>query len=290
MQLIPSSFGRPSPDRFTEHGDPDRPGTYPHKKTLRTKDDFERADKEDEERAKAYVPKPGDKDYDHSKESYEDRQAARERESYEWQTQWMISKYGPPEKGGRWWRETDEQGQENEYHRTVGFSKFQQTMSGPFPEEYSAMMGYMDRGYAEANAALRAGQTHRFVEPLDRIIGRNTIDQDATVFRTIGEHVLQGLKVGDVFRDDAYSSTTWDRKVADRIVEAEQKRGNKRPKHVVEIALEAGQHALEVEQYEGGDELRTISEKEYLLPRGMRFVVVAVDERGRVTKVKAIRS
>lgn len=190
---------------------------------------------------------------------------------------------------GKWRERTDERGQKNVYIQMKGFSRFDEISSPPYKEESRAVKNYVNQGYRETNSGLRSGDESKADPALDRIISRNTIEQDATLYRVISSSALRGLKEGDAFEDKGYVSTTWHKDIANRLATegVDPKSGEAGGGHIVEIAVSKGQHAFEVEQYESGRDFGGGSEKEYLLPRGMRFVVGKVDSEGRLTHIKA---
>lgn len=196
---------------------------------------------------------------------------------------------------GKWREEVDEQGQRNIFVQSRSFrfgdeGGFKVITSGPYKPEERAVKNYIDKGYKTTNSGLRAGDESHAVPELDRLIGRNTIEQEATLYRVVGPSALRGLKEGDVFEDKGYVSTTWLKATAERLAQegVDPRAKDTSEKHIVHIDVSKGQHAFEVEQYVGRDYGET-SEREFLLPRGMQFTVNKVDSEGRVTHIKAIK-
>lgn len=202
-----------------------------------------------------------------------------------------YTKYYGPE-GGKWWAviQGDQPGVQI---RSKSFGGHPMLMGGPHEKESWAIRGYLDNGYLKLNRGLRYGNSSGSPE-LDRIIARNVLLEPVTVYRAAHTDGLTGLKVGDRVLDKGYLSTTWDRQVAEQIVHAglwtgsgSKKEKDPRPRHTIAIDLPKGQHALEVEQWESKD-YGEISEREYLLPRGMTLEVTEVDTQGRVVRMKAV--
>lgn len=180
-------------------------------------------------------------------------------------------------KRGREWK--DARG--HHYYQLRGFSGFKQTGSGPTPEEYDALLRYTNYSYRD----LDTGDT----KLLDKLIARNTLDQDATLYRVIRAKVITGYKAGDTFTERSFVSTTWNKRSAKDILAHRERAYPGVKRAIFTIHVKKGQPAFEVDQYEEHDEATSFNEAEYLLPRKTTYRVTKVSKDGVIEEVEVIR-
>lgn len=134
-------------------------------------------------------------------------------------------------------------------------------------EERGALYEYTGFHYKPVNDALRAGKTHRFVDALDRAIDKAVIPEDIQVHRGIKFHPaladMRLVKVGEVFTDEGYQSTTLDRY------------GSFGGGVKLHISVPAGSRALWVDDVSSNQ-----GEYELLLPRNARLQITAIEWAG----------
>jgi hypothetical protein len=171
---------------------------------------------------------------------------------------------------------------------------------------------YTNVGSWEINGLLRTGKVPKdsnsdkeeiddWIKSLDNEIGKTSAPRDLVLFRGTsgtGTEVFEKLKVGDIYTDKGFVSTTLDIKVAPEFMStATGGKFDSRPiekGYVLEISVPKGSKALSVNNY-----FRKVSgrygpsgdirkEDEHILPRNTKFKVDSVssiDVRGLQDKL-----
>jgi len=117
-------------------------------------------------------------------------------------------------------------------------------------------------------------------DAMDSIIAQTETPRDMVLYRAIGTNgfsTFENLKVGDVYTDKGFASTTPDTKQLWDFLPANEGRGA-----VLQIELPKGSQALSVKKYFKGVSDRyapsadILSENEHILPRGTKFKVTGL--------------
>lgn len=131
--------------------------------------------------------------------------------------------------------------------------------------------------YAKINQELRDGKVspsnQKIVDALDRSIAANPSKIDAVVYRGIsqraGQAPLPEMKVGQIFSDKSFTSTSSDWTTA-----ADFQRLNKIEHRILQIRIPKGTPALAI----GSDLKDGPTEREVILPRNLKYVVTDIKE------------
>jgi hypothetical protein len=117
-------------------------------------------------------------------------------------------------------------------------------------------------------------------DSMDSLIAQTETPRDMTLFRAIGTNgfsTFENLKVGDVYTDKGFASTTPDTKQLWDFLPANEGRGA-----VLQIELPKGSQALSVKKYFKGvsdkyaPSADILNENEHILPRGTKFQVTGI--------------
>ena len=164
-------------------------------------------------------------------------------------------------------------------------------VGGEMPFEYSsALATYKSQGYERINEVLRdpigARERYEYFEiaraegtigNMDRAIElAPPLPQSITTYRGIKGDVASrfaDMEVGTVFQDNAFVSTTLKKRTAEAFAITDEKR------LVIEIISPKGQRGVMLDQF--GSQF----EKEWLLPRGLKFEVVSNTQEGITVRV-----
>jgi SPP1 gp7 family putative phage head morphogenesis protein len=164
-------------------------------------------------------------------------------------------------------------------------------VGGELPMEYYSALGtYKSEGYKRINEVLRdpLGARERYeyfeiaraegtIANMDRAIElAPPLPQSITTYRGIKGDVASrfaNMEVGTVFQDDAYVSTTLKKKLAEAFAISDDTR------LVVEIISPKGQRGVML------DEFGALTEREWLLPRGLKYEVISKSENGITVRV-----
>lgn len=165
------------------------------------------------------------------------------------------------------------------------------------PMQEKALRAY-NENYKEIGEHLRGIAAHAFagaeeiIDGIDNLLKESTLDAPITTFRgfkTSDAKILEGLKVGTIFRDKAFVSTSLDESVAAQSMMAME--GDHSV--LIDFELPAGYHAAKV-NYEGfseGSHMKELAdEQEVLLPRLVDFQVVSVEETTDVDGNKVLKA
>lgn len=135
-------------------------------------------------------------------------------------------------------------------------------------DEYNALQEYVGPGVC-MNRALRAGwlglfvgkwKYSKYIKILDSMFANHLIDKPIKVYRGFGsdgQEILQKMKVGQVFSDRAFLSTSLNPKVAVGFAH-----GRHRVMRIMRIALPRGSEAIHVGR---------VGEYEVILPRNIKL-------------------
>ena len=150
-------------------------------------------------------------------------------------------------------------------------------------EEYNLMVGYKGDDYFDINDDLRVGgYTVSGVEhEIDAIIQRGIIPEDTIVFRGTDYDVFDEENLtGQIFRDDAYVSTTLSHKVAENFSDGD----------VISIFVPKGTNAINMQRFSQSNQ--TKNEAEVLLPRESKFRVLfdsGYDDNPRLIEMEFVQ-
>lgn len=127
-------------------------------------------------------------------------------------------------------------------------------------------------------------QVTKAIEEMDRAMERapvSGVDADLTVFRGVGSirSVLRDKKVGDIFEDAGYSSTTTDERTAE-----DYSTGS-----VFTIRVPAGSKGAWMRANAELEDFRT-GNNEFVLPRGSRFEIVSIDRKNSNVEMRLVGS
>ena len=147
-----------------------------------------------------------------------------------------------------------------------------------FPEDAEAYQEI--NTYHRTGEALIAGdeEVEEVSKYLDAALEKNTLAEKTTVYRGIDEEFMPGadeIKPGETFTEYGYMSTTRDKSVA------EQYPVGGGAGTILEIELPAGAHAVDLNQYDTGDD------DEILLPRNTKLKILKVEKSGKTKIIKA---
>jgi hypothetical protein len=136
------------------------------------------------------------------------------------------------------------------------------------PDELDEIGEYAEGMYSDLNGALRSGGSapRRTLNALDSAIKKWESPENILVYRGIlprqaAPNPLRGARVGDVFEDAGYMSTSLSRRTGTAFADNE----------VLEIEVPKGTNAAPIGQY------GRLSEQEILLPRGTRLEIVGIE-------------
>ena len=151
-----------------------------------------------------------------------------------------------------------------------------------------AIFDYVQGGARYTNEHLRAGKVRyndrRKVELIDAQMQRNPLTEDATLARTILDQVVNTLKVGDVFQDNGYVSTT---KNLSKIEDIRKDIGANPTRHfMMTVLAPKGLGHIDVNEELGAHGYE--DQEEVILPRGTRFEVVSKGP-GKTMTVKVLQ-
>lgn len=137
------------------------------------------------------------------------------------------------------------------------------------PKEQDAVMMYTDpTGYKAINGFLRNDkletreQLSSVIANLDSLLAKSTMPSDTIVYRGLEWDMGETAKVGDVWQDLAYQSSSLKAKMAT----------NKKTKSILKIELPQGTQAVYIANMG-----MPRSEAEVLLPRGTRIIVKSIE-------------
>ena len=134
------------------------------------------------------------------------------------------------------------------------------------PQEAAAVGSYKGSGYIAINKSLyETGTPHPYVAQLDSAIAKHALNHDATLYRGVkGGYAsrIKGLKVGDTFTNHGYSSSSSSPKISTNFA---GKQGV-----LLKIDAKAGQAGYPYGFHD--------SEKEYVLPRGLKYKVKSIEK------------
>jgi SPP1 gp7 family putative phage head morphogenesis protein len=164
-------------------------------------------------------------------------------------------------------------------------------VGGELPMEYySALSTYKSQGYKRINEVLRdpIGSRERYdgfeiaraegtISNMDRAIElAPPLPQSITTYRGISGDIADrflDMEIGTVFQDNAFVSTTLKKKLAEAFAISDDTR------LVLEIISPKGQRGVML------DEFGALTEKEWLLPRGLKYEVVFKSENSVTVRV-----
>lgn len=158
---------------------------------------------------------------------------------------------------------------------------------GPYLEAYCGpysddVNNYLRTGkYGENNLG---DETLDYVDAIDNLISQTETPRDMALYRGVGGDgyaTFAALKVGDVYTDNGFISTTPDPEWLGEFLPAN---GGGYKGTVLEISLPKGSQCLSVKKYFEGVSKRyapsddILSENEHILPRGTKFKVTGIGE------------
>ena len=128
--------------------------------------------------------------------------------------------------------------------------------------ERKSIVHYTGTGYEKINLSLRHGDgSNQHVKPIDAALAKSKVPVDVQVYRGTKHHSLTTAKVGDIFEDKGYVSTS----TSDGAAFSGHKLTMRIP------AGSTGGYVNSISQHPG--------ERELLLPRGSRFKIISVTEK-----------
>lgn len=134
-------------------------------------------------------------------------------------------------------------------------------------EEEARVRQYTGDGFSELNRRIRSGNpdeaTARGAEKLDAAVRRSRADRDVTLYRGVRD--MPQLLPGETFTEEGFASTSTSKPVAVGYAGVDAGRA------LLKIKVKRGQPALATKGLSDNP-----TEKEVLLPRGVRFRVVRV--------------
>lgn len=149
--------------------------------------------------------------------------------------------------------------------------------------QINSLEKYRDLRYFQLNRQLRQGEDvsgDRDVKNLDGAISKVETKHDLSLYRGLdknGKEFFNSLKVGEVFTDPAYSSTTLNK---DAIESFKEGSGG----YEIEIVARKGSKAMPMQNI--GEEGIYDEEFEFLLPRSSNFKVL--EKKGNTVKVELL--
>lgn len=143
-------------------------------------------------------------------------------------------------------------------------------------QEQSALAGYRHGEYIQINSSLRgtmssSGQTRKLIAGLDSAMKKSKLPTSVVSYRGV-RLPLDRFRVGEVFSDAGFVSTTLVKPYAAWFAERSRGVGQQQPSVLIKVLLPAGTNAVYTGEHEA----------ELLLPRGSQFLVkdTAVQEDG----------
>lgn len=150
------------------------------------------------------------------------------------------------------------------------FESFEGWAESLTANEMEAVTEYKRSRYLQINDELRDGRVPDRAYSIDRAIDKATLPRAVIVFRALVDTGIINLLdylIGETIEDEAYSSTSLMRDVAENFARGGTDR---RDAVVAEIELPAGAHAAPV------DLVAEFNEYELLVPRAAEFVVTEI--------------
>jgi len=151
-----------------------------------------------------------------------------------------------------------------------------ESYTGPYSDDVNNFLRTGRRG--ENN--LSEDETLNTVDAIDSIIAQTETPRDMTLYRAIGADgfsTFENLKVGDVYTDKGFASTTPDTTQLWDFLPANEGRGA-----VLQIEVPKGNQVLSVKKYFENVDNRyapsadILDENEHILPRGSKFQVTGI--------------
>lgn len=135
-------------------------------------------------------------------------------------------------------------------------------------DEKEALQYYCEDGYSEVNDYLNDKfegyeSTQDFVKQIDNIVSKYELKEDVVTFRKTGKQFYDNYKVGDVFQEKMFYSTSLKKNIADNVSEYHS------DPITAEIRVPKGTKSIYI-----GDNNKYEFEAELLLNRGLSYKVI----------------
>jgi len=134
---------------------------------------------------------------------------------------------------------------------------------------------YINNYLANKGAGWSKGAFKKDINNIDAAIEKFTLDRSILVYKGTDAEFYKNLKVGDIFKNPIYFSTSLNRGIAEKI--------SKRNNHplMVEIRVPKGSKGL----YIGDNTEYTDNQMEYLIKRSSKYLVVYKDSQNMILEV-----
>lgn len=141
------------------------------------------------------------------------------------------------------------------------------------PTEKAALEWYSEQGFHEINSRLRRGDDSNktTVKAIDEAIEKSTLSESKTLYRGVSREALkgmlgkgEGIKVGDVFEDKSFLSTSTNYGVAKSFGSSGV---------VLSITTKAGQKGIDMKDISSNP-----NENEVLLPREQKLSITGLSK------------